>query len=412
MSASRAGLSAYRALPRIAGWGYLVATSLGRLPMSMVPLAVLTLTTSATGSLAVGGFASAAAALGEAVGAPASGGLADRWGQRPVLLAGVVVHLAVLLVFTLGVGAIPDTATVALAGVAGLTLPQVGALSRARWLALAPDDTAAAFAFEGVVDEVVYIIGPALVGLLAVAFDPRVAMLIAGVLIAVFVTQFAVHRTHRAVPRRGRIAAGGLPDAVTPGTGRRTALIALTFTGMVSMGVFFGGSQTALTAFAAEMGVPDAGALLYAVMAVGSAATTLSMVLVPERIGPWTRWILAGIGMLCGAVLMTTAGGVLGVVLAGVVAGAFQGPLLLTIFRISGSIAEHGRGGITMTLTASGVVLGLALGAAIAGPLAEIRGSEGGFAVVIAATLVLLLLGVVAAAAGRVRRQARVSSPL
>ncbi|MFT4306661.1 MAG: MFS transporter, partial [Microbacterium sp.] len=63
MSASRAGLSAYRALPRLTGWGYLVATSLGRLPMSMVPLAVLTLTTSATGSLAVGGFASAAAAL-------------------------------------------------------------------------------------------------------------------------------------------------------------------------------------------------------------------------------------------------------------------------------------------------------------------------------------------------------------
>ncbi|MFT4307267.1 MAG: MFS transporter, partial [Microbacterium sp.] len=350
---------------------------------------------------------------GEAVGAPASGALADRWGQRPVLLGGVAVHLVVLLVFTLGVGGIPDAATVALAGVAGLTLPQVGALSRARWLALAPDDTAAAFAFEGVVDEVVYIIGPALVGLIAVAVDPRAAMLIAGVLIAVFVTQFAVHRTHRAVPRRGRFAADELADAVTAGTGRRAALIALTFAGMVSMGAFFGGSQTALTAFAAEMGVPDAGALLYAVMAVGSAATTVSMVLVPDRIGPWTRWITAGLGMLGGAVLMTVAGGIPAVVVAGVVAGAFQGPMLLTVFRISGSIAEQGRSGVMMTLTASGVVVGLALGAAIAGPLAQAHGSTGGFAVTIAAALMLLLLGVAAAAAGRVRRrQARVSSPL
>lgn len=411
MSTRSAGLSGYAALPRTAGWGYLAATALGRLPMSMVPLAILTLATSATGSLAIGGFAAAAAALGEAVGAPVSGALADRFGQRPVLVTGVVVNLAVLCAFTLGAGAAPDGVTIALAATAGLTLPQVGALSRARWLAMAPDDVQTAFAFEGVVDEIVYIFGPALVGILAVSFGPQAAMLLAAALIGVFVTQFAVHRTHRLVPRRRRRARGedAVRSALRPP--HQVAVMLLAFVGMVAMGTFFGAAQTGLTAFAAEAGMPDAGALLYAVMAVGSAATTLSMVLVPERVGPWTRWWIAAAGMLAGTVLMLTATTVPAVVLAGVVAGAFQGPLLLTIFGVAGSVTEEGRGGVMMTLTASGVVVGLAVGSAVAGPLAQAHGSAGGFGVVVAAASLLLVLGVAtaiatAAPAARARRRA------
>ncbi|HAM11849.1 MAG TPA: MFS transporter, partial [Microbacterium sp.] len=45
-SSGRSALAAYRALPSLAGWGYLIATSFGRLPVSMVPLAILTLATS------------------------------------------------------------------------------------------------------------------------------------------------------------------------------------------------------------------------------------------------------------------------------------------------------------------------------------------------------------------------------
>ncbi len=82
----------------------------------MVPLAILTLVTSATGSLALGGLASAAAAIGEALGAPAAGILADRRGQRPVLLIAGALHLALLLTLAFGIDALPDAATIAVAG--------------------------------------------------------------------------------------------------------------------------------------------------------------------------------------------------------------------------------------------------------------------------------------------------------
>jgi hypothetical protein len=415
MSDRATGLSGYRALPAVAGWGYLAATTLGRFPMSMVPLATLTLAASATGSLAIGGIAAAAAALGEAVGGPTSGALADRFGQRGVLLVGIVVNLAVLVTFTLGAGVVSDQATVALAALAGLTIPQVGALSRARWLAMLPDDPHAAFAFEGVIDEIAYIFGPALVGILAVAFGPQVAMLLAAALIGVFVTQFALHRSHAIVPRRGLVMrTEPVPGASRGRSARRTVLLGVTFVGMVSMGVFFGGSQTGLTAFAGEHGIPDAGALLYSVMAVGSTATTLAMVLVPDRIGPWTRWTLAAAGLVLGAVLMLTAPGIPTVLVAGLVAGAFQGPMLLTIFGIAGSLTEQGSGGFMMTFTASGVVMGIGVGAAIAGPIAEVAGSGGAFGVVTVASSLLLVLGMTAGLTAVVRRrgQARVSSPV
>ncbi|KAA9129929.1 MFS transporter [Microbacterium caowuchunii] len=401
------GIALYRALPRRAGWSYLFATGFGRLPLSMVPLAILTLTTSATGSIAVGGFAAAAAALGEAVGAPASGTLADRFGQRPVLLAGVLVHVALLAALTAGAGIVPEPTTVALAGFAGLSLPQVGALSRARWLAIAPDDLPAAFAFEGVIDEIAYIFGPALVGIVAAFVSPQAGMLLTALLVAVFATQFAVHRTQRLVPRRASSRIAGASGTIRDRRGGHLALIGTLFLGLMCMGVFFGAAQTGLTAFARTVGIPDAGALLYAVMAVGSTLTTVSMVLVPDRVGPWTRWALAAGGMTLGAVLLMSAPTIPWVVVAAFLAGAFQGPLLLTIYGVLGTVAEAGRAGYLMTLAASSVVIGIGAGSAVAGALAQENGPVGGFAVVVTACAVLLVAGLAGAARSVLRRSRR-----
>ena len=402
-SSGRSALAAYRALPSLAGWGYLIATSLGRLPVSMVPLAILTLATSATGSIAVGGVAAAATALGEAVGAPVGGALSDRWGQRRVLLIGVVTNVASVVAFVLAVGHVPDGLAVALAGLAGLSLPQVGPLSRVRWLAMSRDDVSAAFAFEGVVDEVVYIIGPALVGIVAVVLSPQLSLLAAAALIAVFVTQFALHRSAALVPRREPTTDADVVAAAEGGRAR-SAMAALVLAGMLAMGVFFGASQAGLTAFARTQGVPDAGALFYAVMAIGSAVTTMAMVALPSTIGPWMRWIGAAVGMALGGIGMTLAPTVPILLMFAVFAGAFQGPALLTLYSVAGSIAERTRAGVLMTLTGSGVVLGVGIGTAVGGAGAAIGGAAAAFSLVVAASVLLALLGGVAGVLGRERR--------
>lgn len=402
-SSGRSALAAYRALPSLAGWGYLIATSLGRLPVSMVPLAILTLATSATGSIAVGGIAAAATALGEAIGAPVGGALSDRWGQRRVLMIGVVTNVAFAVAFVLAIGHVPDGVAVVLAGVTGLSLPQVGPLSRVRWLAMSREDVSAAFAFEGVVDEVVYIIGPALVGIVAVVFSPQISLLAAAALIAVFVTQFALHRSAALVSRRDEKSDADVVGAADSGRGR-SAMAALVLAGMLAMGVFFGASQAGLTAFARAEGVPDAGALFYAVMAVGSAVTTMAMVALPPSIGPWMRWIGAAVGMALGAVGMALAPTVLILLVFAVFAGAFQGPALLTLYGVAGSIAERGRAGVLMTLTGSGVVVGVGIGTAVGGAGASVGGAAAAFSLVVAASVLLALLGATARLVRRDRR--------
>ena len=161
------------------------------------------------------------------------------------------------------------------------------------------------------------------------------------------------------------------------------------------MGVFFGASQAGLTAFAQAQGMPDAGALFYAVMAVGSAVTTLVMVALPPSIGPWTRWIGAAVGMALGGVGMTLAPTVPIVLLFAVLAGAFQGPALLTLYGVAGSIVERGRAGVLMTLTGSGVVLGVGIGTAAGGAGAATGGAAVAFSLVVAASVLLALLGAV-----------------
>ncbi len=69
------------------GWEYFPVAFAGRLPYAMMIVGVLTLVATLRGSVAEAGLSAAAAGLGTAIAGPASGVLADRLGQRVVLLA-------------------------------------------------------------------------------------------------------------------------------------------------------------------------------------------------------------------------------------------------------------------------------------------------------------------------------------
>ncbi|PRY15824.1 MFS transporter [Kineococcus rhizosphaerae] len=384
-------LSRYARLPHLAGRAYLPVTGLGRLPITMVPLAVLGLVTSSSGSVAVGGLASAAAAVGEAVGVPVVGWFADRRGQRNVLLTVVALHLLALAgLFTALAGAGTPTVLAAAAGV-GFTLPSVSGFSRARWLRMAedPHDVATAFAAEGTIDEATFILGPALVGIVGVLGDPAAALLTSAGLTTVFVTAFACHRTHRRtapLPRTGRAAAGRVPWAV-----------AVPVLAMLCMGTVFGATQTGVTAAAEAIGSASLGSLVYALSAVGSTATTLCLVLLPDRFTLRARWAVCGAGLALGAVLMAATAQRLGTLAAAVLLlGLFVGPALVTVNTVAARLAPAGRGAFLMALLNSGVVLGVATGASAGGALAEHAGPAWGFAVVGVAGALLAATALVA----------------
>lgn len=393
----------YARLPQLAGRAFLPVAFLARLPFSMLTIGTLLLVSSTTSSVALGGLASAATALGTALGGPTQGALADRVGQRRVLLVCVPVATVAVLALVLSASAPGATAAVLLAAAAtGASAPQVGPLARVRWLRLAADEprtVEAAMSYESTADEVSFVLGPALVGVLASAGSPQVAVLAAAGGIAVFGAAFALHPTARATAPHGT-GTGAHGTAAGPADGGTAALVrreAVVLVGMLAMGLLFGGTQAALTALTRDAGVPGSAGLVYAVMGVGSAITALSVVALPRRWGLRSRWITFAAGLLVGTaglVLAAAGGSLTAVVVAVAATGLFVGPVMVTVFTVAGERAPAGRTASAMTLVASANVVGVAIGASGGGALADTVSTTSAFALPVVAAVLLVVTGV------------------
>lgn len=402
--------SGYARLPQLAGRAFLPVAFLARLPFSMLTIGTLLLVSSTTGSVALGGLASASTALGTALGGPTQGALADRVGQRRVLLVAVPVATLAVLGLVLAASASGATAAVlAAAAVTGASAPQVGPLARVRWLRLAADEprtVEAAMSYESTADEVSFVLGPALVGILASAGSPQVAVLVAAGGIAVFGTAFALHPTARATGVRLPATASPDADAGAGATSAPTGAVgtlalvrreAVVLVGMLAMGLLFGGTQAALTALTRDAGVPGSAGLVYAVMGVGSAVTALSVVALPRRWGPRSRWITFATGLVAGAVallLAAASGSLTAVVVAVAATGLFVGPVMVTVFTVAGERAPAGRTASAMTLVASANVVGVAIGASGGGALADGISTTAAFVLPVVAAVLLVATGV------------------
>lgn len=393
----------YAAIFALSGRAFLPVGFLARLPVAMLTVGALTLVSEVSGSYALGGLAAGAVGIGSAIGAPLLGLIADRTGQRPVLLATAVLNPAAILLFLLAAylpAGTPDAWMLAAAFLMGASCPQVGPLARVRWMAITsrrPGRTEldTAMSYESTADEVSFVLGPALVGLLAAMVAPWLPLVLAAVLTASMVSAFAVHPTVREV-RSGaaRTPSGGSSGQQQPkGAWLRIALPVL---GMVSMGTFFGSTQTSLTAFAGSFGIASAAGLLYAVMGISSAAAALSVAFWPERFGPALRWSACAALMLASTLLLFLPADVPSMILALLILGIPVGPTMVSIFGIGAVVAPGHLMGTVMTLLASGIVTGTALGASIAGQLADQHGHSAAFVVPACAAGVLLVLGLVA----------------
>lgn len=424
-AASR-GFGRFARLPLLAGKGFIPLGLFARLPLAMLTVGTLTLVTSVTGSYAIGGTSAGAVGIGSAACAPVLGALADRLGQRPVLLVAAVGNaVAVLaLIFTAylisgqaGFGAAAPV--LAAAFIAGASCPQVGPLARVRWMALTSrgssdsraQDLDTALSYESTADELTFVLGPALVGILASLIAPWLPLALAAALTITLVPAFAVHRTHLAVPRSARRGpGGGNPGARTAGPRLAAmAAVALPVMAMVCMGTFFGSTQTALSSFSASFATAEIAGLMYSVMGLSSAAAALSVAYWPQRFTPTARWMASAALMAALALLLLLPASALPMVLVLLVLGLPVGPLMVTVFAIGGFVAPAGRLGTVMTALASGIVAGTAIGASLGGQLAQDHGYSAAFVVPVGAAAALFLLG---AAAAVVVRQKRTANPI
>ncbi|MFJ6675190.1 MFS transporter [Actinosynnema sp. NPDC091369] len=263
-------LRPYRELAAIPHLPWLLLWSMiGRIHLPGTPLAVSFLIAGWTGSYAAAGVVGGALTLGMGVAGPLRGRAADRSPAGRLLLvtsAGYAVGIAVL-------GALPTVlpgaawpSAVAVAFLTGLSTPPVTAMSRASFPRLATGPAqSAVFTVEASMQEVMYVVGPALAATVVAVWNAQVALWLCGALAVLGATGFGGALRRAGIDRPvARAAAVGGRTLLRDGS---LVLALLTALFMVASLVSI---DMVIIAWARDLGRPAMAGVLTAVWGIGS----------------------------------------------------------------------------------------------------------------------------------------------
>jgi MFS family permease len=348
---------------------FFTAGILGRMPISMIGLGIVILIARESGSYGLAGAVSGVAVIAGALTGPIQGRLVDRFGQRTLLLLGSVLCTVALAALLVAVRAdAPVWVLYAVSFVAGGTRPQVGSFVRARWTHLLGRGRAlqTAFALEAVGDEVVFIVGPVLVTMLATQVSPYAALSAAGVLGLAGGIWLALLRASDP-PGRGK--SDGTEQAPLPWL----SLMMLSLIGL-GLGATLGGTEVVTIAFTTDKGQAGLSGVVLAVWAFGSLLAGLWYGSVHWR-APVERRLLFGTILL--AVSLAPLPWVNSVLLLGVVlffCGFTIAPTMVALTACVEEWVPPQRLTEAITWTVTGILLGVAPGNAASGHAVDLWG--------------------------------------
>ncbi|MFE2582103.1 MFS transporter [Streptomyces sp. NPDC059378] len=384
-SPSRPG---YGSLLRTRGaWTFLLPGFAARQPFAMLTISIVLLVQHTTGSYGAAGAAAAATGVSMALFAPYSGRLADRYGQRAVLLPGVLVHTFSGLTLTaLALAHAPLWALFAAAVPTGASVPQIGPMVRARWgvkLKDSPLMTTAA-AFESVTDELTFVLGPLLATALCTAVTPSAGLVAEASLTLVGGLLFAARKsTQPPVTAPGHARVAHESALRVPGV----RVLVVTFLGIGSV---FGGMQVSLAAFTESIGEPGLNGVLYGVFAAGNMLSGLVCGAIAWRTAPQRRLVVGYAALALTASGLWAAHSTLVLAGLGLLVGMSIAPSLITGYTLVEKLVPAGARTEAFTWLTGAVALGQAAAVTVAGQLEDRIGDGTGFLVPMGGTMLAL----------------------
>ncbi|MEV6959316.1 MFS transporter [Streptomyces sp. NPDC051207] len=385
-AASRPG---YLQLLRTRGaWTFLLPGFAARQPFAMLTISIVLLVQHTTGSYGAAGAVAAVTGVSMALFAPYTGRLADRYGQRSVLLPGVLLHtLSGLTLTALALADAPLWALFVAAVPTGASVPQVGPMVRARWgvtLKDSPLMTTAA-AFESVTDELTFVVGPLLATALCTAVHPAAGLVTEAALTLIGGLLFAAQRaTQPSVAPRGHARVQHASALSVPGV----RVLIVTFLGIGSV---FGGMQVSLAAFSESIGEPGLNGVLYGVFAAGNMVSGIACGAVVWKTAPHRRLVAGYTALALAASGLWAAHSVLVLAGLGLLVGMCIAPALITGYTLVERLVPAGARTEAFTWLTGAVALGQAAAVTVAGQLEDHYGNGAGFLVPAGGTLLALI---------------------
>ena len=360
----------------------------------MSSLAILLLTRGSTHSYAVAGAAVGAGALATAALAPVQGRLIDHAGRARVLAPVALAQSAMLVLLVLAAhwhaGAAP---LILLAGASGALVPSIAPSVRALLgeVMVDPQVRESAYALESIAQELVWIVGPLLVGVVVALTSASVAVLLLGV-VCVSGTLVFVRAPLAARPRTRDVGHARV-SALTAPLRMLLGPIALTGFGL-------GAVEVGLPSLALHAGSRSSSGILLALWSVGSMIGGLWFGSRNWRSSLPTRYRTLLITAVALTAPLIVARSVPAGAVCAVLAGLAIAPVFSCQYALVGRAARAGSETEAFTWVTSALVAGIAAGAAAAGAVISSAGVGAPFIVGCAATLLAAALAM--ASRGRV----------
>ena len=367
------------------------ASLLGRAAYALVFLPLFFTAERAGGSVAFAGLAVAAYGAGAGFLAPVRAWLIDRFGARRVLGTLIVAFGAVLgfLAF-LGATGGPGWTVLVTAAVAGVVAPPLGPTMRVGWAKLLPDeeDRRVGLSLDAVVEELLYLVGPAIAGLLLVWLAPWQVMMVPTVMVLIGGLLFIASRTvSEMIPSAppAKDSARERPLVLAP---RFAALLVPAF---VAGGVS-GMISVVVPATETQIGGPSVVGLVLGVFAAGSAVGGLLYGVLKLPGTPARQLVVGSFLFVVAASMIAWAASAVTLSLTLALAGLFFSPVMIIAYIAAPASAQAHQQNAATTWVNTGHNLGSAVVSALAGLLVQTLGSTNAVLLISGGALLLVVL--------------------
>lgn len=376
--------SAYATLFRTPGaMKFSVLALIGRMPISMDSLALIFIVVAVSDSYALAGALSAVASIVISIANPFWSRLADRIGQRKMLLR--VVPLKVLglsLFIALVMNGAPVWTWFVSIILAELASINTGGLVRRRWLhVLSPDKSTTAedetdkhvvntaYSYEALMDEIVFIVGPITATACATSIAPAAGLIAGMILMSIGLPLFAMQRATEPPPSPVRVKDPHPPVIGIPIV--QAIALATTFTGG-----FFGAISITVVAFAESQGQKSYSGLLLGLWASGSAVMAIINGLIKWKTSYAGRFLIFLSALTIFSIPFIFVDSILGLAIALFFNGFAIAPLIVNAYGIVQEAVPSEQITESFTWVVAGMPLGGAISSALGGWVIDTYGAQ------------------------------------
>ena len=298
----------------------------------------------------------------------------------------MVVHAAgVVSLLLLANGHAPHWTLFAAALPTGLCCPPLGSQVRTRWAHLLGSgrqlDTA--YALESVLDELLFVLGPALVTVLSTQINPATGLLTALAFTVAGTVTFALQR-HTEPDSTNRAAVGPQPLTVPA-----IRVVALTY---IMVGVLFGTTDVTMIGFASQHGGRGYTGVLLGIFAAGSALGGLAYGSRRWQLPPERRFTIAVGSLAFFSVGVALAPNLVTMPFVGALEGMSVAPAIISSSLMIEKYCPPDRRNEGFSYIGSSLGIGFALGSAVAGRVIDQHSTHVGFAIGTCAMVVAFLV--------------------